>query len=203
MRRPSGAVVAPAERWPGAVFKKRVPPGLTVTQLLFRALPRSDVFHDGKQKWRHVSRSGNERNIVAYPEQGAVFATVALFYLEILSASVREFPNQLELGFTVLFAGDVREGKRLQFCLCIAQHFLKHRVCGKVVTLEISHGDTDGRVLKCSPPPLFAGEEMIALTLLICRRNLPGRNRQGSLAFYGGVGITPIRVLSRRWLLPG
>jgi hypothetical protein len=34
------------------------------------------------------------------------------------------------------------------------------------------------------------GEEIIASMLLVCRRNLLGRNRQGSLVFYGGVRIT-------------
>jgi hypothetical protein len=49
---------------------------------------------------------------------------------------------------------------------------------------------------------MFMAEEIIAFMLLVCRRNLLGRNRQVSLVFYGGVSITVILVLSRRWLLP-
>jgi hypothetical protein len=50
--------------------------------------------------------------------------------------------------------------------------------------------------LKYSLPPLFAGEEIIIFMLLVCRRSLLDRNRQGSLVSYGGVGMTLVRMLS-------
>jgi len=45
-------------------------------------------------------------------------------------------------------------------------------------------------------------EQIAALMLLVYRRNLLGRYRQGSPVFYGEAGITLILVPSRRWLLP-
>src|SRR6185436_2719222 len=68
-----------------------------------------DVFRQGEHEpWRVLGFS-NQRDVVSYPNEAAIFATVLLLDLKLISLSFQQFFNQGPVGFTMILMSNVEK----------------------------------------------------------------------------------------------
>src|ERR1043165_9407959 len=71
--------------------------------------PFGDVFRQSQHElWRAVS-AANQRHVVSYPDETAIFATVLLLDLKLISLALQQFSNQGLVSFTIILMSDVEE----------------------------------------------------------------------------------------------
>ena len=89
-----------------------------------------------------------------------ILASVLLLDLKLLALSVEQFADQRPILFDILFVGDVKESKLLQFILGVSQHLLEDEIRGDKPAIQVGKGNADGGVLKNRPPPFLAAHDL-------------------------------------------
>src|SRR5580704_18749118 len=80
---------------------------LISSQRLFGALALRYVLRKRHDKLRHALGAWNQRNVVAYPHQAAVFASILLFDLELLSLPFQKIGDEFTVKRGVIIVRNV------------------------------------------------------------------------------------------------
>ena len=59
---------------------------------------------------RHALGARNEGNVVAYPDQAAVFASVLLLDLKLSSLTFEQLGDELPIRFSIILVGELQKG---------------------------------------------------------------------------------------------
>src|SRR5438876_5203327 len=117
---------------------------LGIPQRLFRLFSLRDVFGERHNESRHALRARNQRNVVAYPDQAAILASILLLDLKLLSFSLQQLAGERPVGVAVVFMGDVEKRKRPEFLLGVTYYFLLRAIHGHDSPYAALYRSTDG-----------------------------------------------------------